>query len=261
MHGLLRRVRPTRVASYLKFVFNFILNFVWWISFEFFSISIEFYFQCRFQFCFQFHLTNFIWFFFNFVSISCEFCSQSHFEFCFQIHLDFIFNVVFNFICWILFDFFHFCLNFVLHVIFKFIWITTVVFNFVWWILFSIQSLYYVRDKTNKKLNRYRAYEIDTFSIGRKYETNSNPYREIPKLIWNVIHNFHTNFSLPHFCIYGIRFLSKSFSMCLMFIRLVNSDISLNRLTSSSLSSTFSTPTIFCFVETTTYFPVSGSST
>jgi hypothetical protein len=116
MHGLLRRVRPTRVASYLKFVFNFILNFVWWISFEFFSISIEFYFQCRFQFCFQFHLMNFVWFFFNFVfnvifnfvSISCEFCSQSHFEFCFQIHLDFIFNVVFNFICWILFDFFTF---------------------------------------------------------------------------------------------------------------------------------------------------------
>jgi hypothetical protein len=42
MHGLLRRARPTHEASYLKFVFNLILNLVLIL----FSISIDF-----FQFC------------------------------------------------------------------------------------------------------------------------------------------------------------------------------------------------------------------
>jgi hypothetical protein len=28
-----------------------------------------------------------------------------------------------------------------------------------------------------QKLDQYRAYERDIFSIGRKYETNSNPYK------------------------------------------------------------------------------------
>jgi hypothetical protein len=32
-------------------------------------------------------------------------------------------------------------------------------------------------NKMNKKLDRYRAHERETFRIGRKYETISNPYR------------------------------------------------------------------------------------
>jgi hypothetical protein len=74
------------------------------------------------------------------------------------------------------FDFFF---NFVLNVVFKFISITTVVFNFVMNFVFNFifNMIALLRDKMNKKLDRYRAYERDTFSIGRKYETNSNPYR------------------------------------------------------------------------------------
>jgi hypothetical protein len=53
----------------------------------------------------------------------------------------------------------------------------------------------------------------------------------------------------------------KVFFYVLMFVGLVNSAISLNYLTSSTLSFMFSTLTIFCFVETTMCFPVSGSST
>jgi hypothetical protein len=53
-----------------------------------------------------------------------------------------------------------------------------------------------------------------------------------------------------------VHWMSKSFSMRLMFIGLVNSDISLNWLTSSSLCSTLSTPIIFCFLETTMCFSV-----
>jgi hypothetical protein len=67
--------------------------------------------------------------------------------------------------------FFQFHLNFVLNVVFKFISITTIVFNFIF------NTIALLCDKMNKKLDRYRACERDTFSIGRKYERNSNPYR------------------------------------------------------------------------------------
>jgi hypothetical protein len=75
-----------------------------------------------------------------------------------------------------------------------------------------------------------------------------------------MIHNFHTTFSLPPFRIYDIRFLSNSLSMCLIFIGLVNSRISSNWFTSLSLSSMFSTLTIFFFPETTMCFPILRSS-
>jgi hypothetical protein len=42
---------------------------------------------------------------------------------------------------------------------------------------FDFNTIALLRDKTNKKLDRYRAYERDTFSIGRKYETNLNSYK------------------------------------------------------------------------------------